>query len=83
VEHCDLYPATFLKQKVMERTNPRTYRMLFNNTVSVVFFKYNILHTLVSMLTSPTLVTVIKQWVQLWNLLLYVRTSTTSNIRKP
>jgi hypothetical protein len=47
-----------------------TFLKLFNK-VSVALFSYRKLHTSVSMVTSPIMVTVIKQWVQPWDTLLH------------
>jgi hypothetical protein len=41
------------------KTESPTFLILFNNTVSVVLFNYSKLHTLVSMVTSATVVTVL------------------------
>jgi hypothetical protein len=37
----------------------------------VALFNYSKLHTFVSMVTSPDIVTVVKQWVHIWNLFLH------------
>jgi hypothetical protein len=58
-------------QDVLERTNLCGLITLFNNKVSVALFNYDKLHTLVSMVTATTKVTVIKQWVQLCDPLLH------------
>jgi hypothetical protein len=54
-----------LQEEVPERIKSPTFLTLFNNTISVVFTNYKKLHTLIFMVTSPTVITVVKQWVQL------------------
>jgi hypothetical protein len=59
-----------ITQKVLERTKSPTFLALFNNAVSVILFNNCKLHTLAYMITSPTMVTEVKQWVKLWDPLL-------------
>jgi hypothetical protein len=54
-------------QQVLGRTKSPTFFTLFNNTVSVVFFKHSEIHTLVFMVTSPLIITTLRQRVQLWS----------------
>jgi hypothetical protein len=53
---------------VKRRQHIQSYAFLtlFNNTISVVFINYKKLHTLIPMVTTPTIVAVVKQWIQLW-----------------
>lgn len=55
------YPTFFN----MERTNSPPLLILFGNSESVAFFNYNKLRTLFPMVTLPTIVSVVKQCVQL------------------
>jgi hypothetical protein len=50
-----------ITQKVLERTKSPTFLALFNNAVSVILFNNCKLHTLAYMITSPTMVTEVKQ----------------------
>jgi hypothetical protein len=68
--HC----PKLMKKINFETTNSPTLRTLFNNIVSHVLFNYDKLYIImVSMMTllRPTMVTVVRQWVQLWDPLLY------------
>jgi len=58
---------TLVKSSVLEITNSRASLALFNTAVSVALFIYGKLRTLLSMVTLFTTVTVVKQWVQLWD----------------
>jgi hypothetical protein len=58
------------KHKVLERSKSRTFLTLFNNTVSVALYKVITL-SLAFMVTSPTIVIVVKQWIQRWDPLLH------------
>jgi hypothetical protein len=53
------------------RTKSPIFLTLFNSTVSFTLFNYSKLCALISMLTSPTNVTVLKQWVQILDTLLH------------
>jgi hypothetical protein len=59
------------KEEVIERTKSPSFLKLFNNTVLVARFNYSKLQALVSMVTSLDIVTVVKQWVQLYDTLLH------------
>jgi hypothetical protein len=52
-------------KNVLERINSPNFLTLFNNTALVTLFKYGKPHTIVSM------VTMVEQWVQLWNTLFH------------
>jgi hypothetical protein len=67
----NIFRNIILKQELMERIKSPSCVTLFNNTVSFILFNYSKLHALVSIPTSSTIVTVFKQWVQLWYPLLH------------
>jgi len=52
-----------VNRKVVGGTNSPTFRPLFNNTILFALFNYSKLRTLVSMVTSPTVFTVVKRMV--------------------
>jgi hypothetical protein len=52
--------CTISVYKVLERSKSPNFLTLFNNTASVALFNYIKLHTLFSMVTSPTAVTVLE-----------------------
>jgi hypothetical protein len=68
------------KLQVLGRTKSPTFFTLFNNTVSVVFFKHSKIHALVFMVTSPLIIITLRQRVQLWNALLQSSNFTTLKI---
>jgi hypothetical protein len=61
---------------VLERTNSPIFVTLFNNAVSVALFKYDKELSVVAAVTLLTMVTVFKQWMQIWGSLLHKYVST-------
>jgi hypothetical protein len=62
---------------MLEKTNSPSFITLFNNTVSAALFNYSKLRILVSMVSLPIMVTVVKQWAKNWT---YYYTSMVSTI---
>jgi hypothetical protein len=62
---------SFTFRKLMERIKSPDFLTLFNSTVSVALFNDCKLRTYVSIVISPTAVTVVKQLVQLCDQLLH------------
>jgi hypothetical protein len=59
------FPFTTIKQEDLQRTISPTFLTPFNNTASVALFNYGKLRELAFITVSPTMITVVKQWVQL------------------
>jgi hypothetical protein len=54
-------------EKLPKFDEARTSNLKFHNNVSVALFNYGTLRILVSTVTTPILVTMVKQLVKLWN----------------
>jgi hypothetical protein len=63
-----MHTHTHTNKEVIGRTKLPTFLTLFYSTVSEALFNSCKLRSLFSMVMSPTAVTVVKQWTQLWDL---------------